>query len=111
MSRSKEKIGRKPYKKTDEEFLVIKEGMMSTTVQKNQPYKIRVARWGKFQPVLEKRLFIYDSELLDYIPGRLMSFNKEDFLCIIENQDKIMNVINKIYEQYESEKLEEEQSK
>ena len=40
-----------------------------------------------------------------------MSFNKEDFLCIIENQDKIMNVINKIYEQYESEKLEEEQSK
>lgn len=103
MSRSKEKIGRKPYKKTDEEFLVIKEGLMSTSAQRDQPYKIRVARWGKFQPVLEKRLFRYEAELLDYVPGRLMSFNKEDILCIIENQDVIMQVINKIYEKYEQE--------
>jgi len=111
MSRSKEKIGRKPYRKTDEEFLVIKEGLISTVAQKSQPYKIRIARWGKYQPVLEKRLFRYDAEQLDYIPGRLMSFNKEDVLSIIENQDRIMNVINELYAKYEEEKSQEENSK
>lgn len=111
MSRSKEKMGKKPYKKTDEEILVLKEGLISTTYQKNQPYKIRLVRWGKYQPVLEKRLFRYDAELLDYIPGRLMSFNIEDTLLIIENQDKIINIMNEVYKVYESEKIEEEQKK
>lgn len=93
MSRSALKAGKKPWKKTDQDLLVIKQGQITTTFGQRQIYKIRIARWGKFQAVLQKRLFRFDKELMDYIPGRSMGFNLQDLEIILQNQTEILNVL------------------
>ena len=106
MSRNKENIGRKPFKKTDVEYLVLKEGFISTLKQKDQIYKIRIARWGKFQPVIEKRLYRYDFDLMEYVPGRLMAFNLEDMQVINDNNEKIMALMKDLYKDFEADMVE-----
>ena len=93
MSRSALNANKKPWKKTDQQLYVIKQGEITTTFGDRQIYKVRVARWGKFQGVIQKRLFRYDKQLLDYIPGRPMGFNLQDFEAIIQKQDQIKKIL------------------
>ena len=93
MSRSALKAGRKPWRKTDEDLLVLKQGDITTTFGEKQIYRIRIARWGKFQAVLQKRLFRFEKQLMDYIPGRSMGFNLQDMQVILENKQIILQIL------------------
>lgn len=98
MSRSALKKDKKPWKKTDQDLLIIKQGDITTTFGDKQIYKVRVARWGKFQAVLQKRLFRYDKQLMDYIPGRSMGFNLQDLESVLQNKDEIIKILKQFKE-------------
>ena len=105
MSRSALHADKKPWKKTDQDLLIISQGQITTTFGEKQIYKIRVARWGKFQAVLEKRLFRYNKQLMDYIPGRSMGFNLQDMQIILQNKDKILEILKQTKENLDQEQI------
>ena len=55
--------------------------------------RLRVARWGDAQPVLEKRRFFYDEDDDVWIPMRNKGFNRGDLKLIIQKQQEIMDVM------------------
>lgn len=87
---------KKPWVKTDEDLLIIKQGEIKTSFGQNQIYRLRVVRWGKFQAVIEKRLFRYDKQLFDYVPGRTLGINLEDFQNLLQKKDQIIEILSKV---------------
>ena len=95
MTTSSVKAGQKPWIKTDQDLLIIKQGEITTGFGQKQTYKLRVVRWGRFQGVIEKRLFRYNKMVLDYVPGRALGLNAQDFQALIERKDEILELLYK----------------
>lgn len=100
----KKKQQNKQFVRVDKQLLLIKQGDIYTAAKKKQIYKIRIVQWGKYQAVLQKRLFVFSENLMDYVPGRLMALNLNDMEAIIYNQDKIMKILGKAFDQLQVEK-------
>lgn len=79
-----------------EELLVLKETQISGGTKRKGAQKVtlRVASWNKGKPMLENRIQVID--LVDgvWYPFKAKGISKEDVQIIIDNQDKIFNVMN-----------------
>lgn len=93
MANQKQKTKKRKWVKTDIQLLVLAQGDIITPTKVKQIYKLRVVQWGKHQAVLEKRLFIFSDEDMDYRPGRLMGLNLDDIKIIEKNHDKISKIL------------------
>ena len=95
---------KKQWFKVDKQLFVLKQGDITTAAKSRQIYKIRVVQWGEYQAVLQKRLFVFSQDQMDYIPGRLMGFNMNDMNVIYQNQDKINKIMKDIFDNLKVEK-------
>lgn len=95
------------WAKVDEQLLLLKQGNIKTKIKSNskQTYRLRVVRWGNYQAVVQKRLYRFSQPLMDFMPGRLMSLNMEDMKIIFENKDKIMEIMQKVYDNIPEESI------
>lgn len=89
---------KKPWVKVDQQLYVIRQSDVYTAAKVRQIYKIRIVKWGQFQAVLQKRLFVFNEQLMDYVPGRLMGFNMNDMQAIYRDKDKIMEILGQSFE-------------
>lgn len=98
--RSKKTDNQCAWVNVDQELLLLKQGSIKTKLYKNsnQIYKLRVAKWGNYQAVIEKRLYCFSQAIMDYKPGRLMGLNLEDMQIIFENKDKILQIMQKTFD-------------
>ena len=94
----------KQWVKVDKQLYLIKQGDICTAARKRQIYRIRIVQWGKYQAVLQKRLFVFSKQLMDYIPGRLMGFNLDDMQAVFEQREKINKILQESFEQLKDEK-------
>lgn len=94
----------KQFVRVDKQLFLIKQGDICTAAKKKQIYRIRIVQWANYQAVLQKRLFVFSDQLMDYIPGRLMGFNLNDLQAIMENKDKIMKIMNDAFDNLKDEK-------
>ena len=101
MPRKREK---KQFIRVDKQLLLIKQGDITTAANKKQIYRIRIVQWAKYQAVLEKRLFVFSEQLMDYIPGRTMGLNLNDMQAVFQNREKIMKILEDSFEHLDDNK-------
>lgn len=94
----------KQFVRVDKQLFLIKQGDIYTAAKKKQIYRIRIVQWSNYQAVLEKRLFVFSEQIMDYVPGRLMGLNLNDLQAIMQQKDKIMQIMEKAFQQLEDEK-------
>lgn len=94
----------KQFVRVDKQLFLIKQGDIYTAAKKKQIYRIRIVQWANYQAVLEKRLFVFSEQIMDYVPGRLMGLNLNDLQAIMQQKDKIMQIMEKAFQQLEDEK-------
>ena len=98
------KTEKKQFIRVDKQLLLIKQGDITTAANKKQIYRIRIVQWAKYQAVLEKRLFVFSEQLMDYIPGRTMGFNLNDMQAVFQNREKIMKILEDSFEHLDDNK-------
>lgn len=98
------KTEKKQFIRVDKQLLLIKQGDITTAANKKQIYRIRIVQWAKYQAVLEKRLFVFSEQLMDYIPGRTMGLNLNDMQAVFQNREKIMKILEDSFEHLEDNK-------
>lgn len=98
------KTEKKQFIRVDKQLLLIKQGDITTAANKKQIYRIRIVQWAKYQAVLEKRLFVFSEQLMDYIPGRTMGLNLNDMQAVFQNREKIMKILEDSFEHLDDNK-------
>ena len=98
------KTEKKQFIRVDKQLLLIKQGDITTAANKKQIYRIRIVQWAKYQAVLEKRLFVFSEQLMDYIPGRTMGLNLNDMQAVFQNREKIMKILEDSFEHLQDNK-------
>ena len=94
---------KKEWKKVDKELLLLKQGEITTQNKRKQIYRLRLVQWGEYQAVLQKRLYLFSKEDMDYRPGRLMALNLEDMRIVFQNQHKIEEIMKMVLNSIERE--------